>query len=162
MADYKALATNRRARYDFAVTDTVLAGIVLTGAEVKSVRGGHVSMSGSFASFRASELWLNNLHISPYPPATLNDYVPTRARKLLVHRHQLGQLARASQSGRSIIVLSIGHSGSYIKVELGMGRGRKRYDKREHIKRREAKRDAAKLLRRRPYAISVRLIVSNK
>lgn len=150
MADYKAFATNRRARYDFAVTDTVLAGIVLTGAEVKSVRGGHITLHGSFATFRGAELWLNNVHISPYPPATLNDYVPTRPRKLLVHRRQLDQLAHASQSGQSIIVLSIGSSGSFIKVELGLGRGRKRYDKREHIKQRQAKRDVAKLLRRRP------------
>jgi len=149
MADYTLLAANRRARYDYQINDTLLAGIRLSGAEVKSIRAGHVRLNGSFAGFRSGELWLNNVHISPYPPAKQEDYQPTRTRKLLLKRQQLAQLARASQSGHSIVVLSVGQSGSYVKVELGIGRGRKRYDKREHIKRREAKRDAAKAMRRR-------------
>lgn len=149
MADYKLLAANRRARYDYQVNDTILAGIRLSGAEVKSIRAGHIRLNGSFATFRSGELWLNNVHISPYPPAKQEDYQPTRARKLLVQRRQLAELARHTQAGLSIVVLSIGQSGSYIKVELGIGRGRKRYDKREHIKRREARRDAAKAIRRR-------------
>jgi SsrA-binding protein len=113
------------------------------------VRGGHANLHGSFASLRGGELWLNNTHISPYPPAKQESYEPTRQRKLLLTRQQLDELARSVHSGYSIVVLSLGTSGSFIKVELGLGRGRKRYDKREHIKRREAKRDAAKALRQR-------------
>ena len=149
MPDYKALITNRRARYDYQLDETLVAGLALAGHEVKSARAGHVNLKGAFASFRGNELWLNNVHISPYPPAGTTDYVPTQARKLLLHRRQLDQLVAAAKSGRSIVVLSLGVSGPRLKVELGIGRGQKHYDKRESIKRRQAERDAAKALRGR-------------
>lgn len=149
MPEYKALISNRKANFDYALNERLLAGVVLTGQEVKSLRAGHAHLKGAFATLRGNELWLNNTHISAYPPAKSEGYDPTRARKLLVKRNQLAELARSAQSGLSIVVLSIGVSGSYIKVELGIGRGRKRHDKREVIKQRQANREAAKVIKSR-------------
>lgn len=146
---YKTIAVNRRSRHDYEIKDKLMAGIVLQGHEVKSVRAGHVQLKGAYVQFIHGELWLVNAHISAYPTASLSGYQPTRPRKLLVHKRELEQFAGARQSGQVLAVLSIGLSGRLIKVELGVGRGRKLHDKRERIKRREADLEAAKAIKRR-------------
>jgi SsrA-binding protein len=143
---YKTIATNRRARHDIEVKERLMAGIALAGHEVKSVRNGHVQLKGTYADFIQNELWLINAHISPYPKAKVADYEPGRSRKLLLHRQQLNKLIGAKQSGQVIAVLGIGLVGNLIKVELGVGRGRKAHDKRQHIKRRQADLEAAKAM----------------
>lgn len=148
MNKYRPIATNRRAKFDYEIEDRILAGIVLTGPEVKSIRNGHVSLKGSFAHFRNAELWLNNMHVSPYPPAHDMPHDSERPRKLLVHKSQLSNLHTQKQSGRNLVVCSIGVSGPYIKAEIGIGRGKKRYDKRETIKRRQAERDTKRSIKK--------------
>lgn len=146
---YKPITINRRSQHDYDIKDRVLAGIALQGHEVKSVRAGHVQLKGAYAEIVNGELWLLNAHISPYPAAKLSDYQPTRSRKLLVHKRELEQFASARQSGQALAVMSVGLSGRLIKVELGIGRGRKLHDKRERIKRREADLEAAKAIKAR-------------
>jgi len=147
MTNYRPITINRRATFDYDIQDRVLAGIVLRGSEVKSVRNGHASLKGAFAAFKDGELWLSNMHVSPYPPAHDQQHEPDRPRKLLLHKKQLQDLQDQKLAGRSIVVCSIGASGPYIKVELGIGRGKKKHDKREAIKRRQADRDAARAIR---------------
>ena len=144
--DYKIITVNRQARRNYDIKERLLAGIVLEGHEVKSIRAGHVQLKGAYADFHGNELWLINAHISPYPPAKLSGYQPTRSRKLLLHRRQLDHVASVKQAGQAVAVISLGLSGRMIKVELGLGRGRKNRDKRELIKRRQADRDAARAL----------------
>lgn len=144
--DYKIIATNRRARHDYDVKEHILAGIVLEGHEVKSIRAGHVQLKGAYADVLQNEVWLINAHVSPYPAAKLSSYNPTRSRKLLLHRRQIDHIASAKRSGQVLAVVSLGLSGRLIKVELGIGRGRKSQDKRELLKRRQADRDAAKAI----------------
>lgn len=149
MPNYHPIARNRRATYDYEIKERLLAGVVLRGPEVKSVRAGHVSLKGAFANFHNNELWLNNVHISPYPPAHDQPQDPDRTRKLLLHKKQIDQLNSQKQSGLQIVVCSIGLSGPYIKVELGIGHSKKRHDKRETIKRRQASREAQRSIKNR-------------
>jgi SsrA-binding protein len=144
--DYRIIATNRTAKRNYDIQDKFLAGVVLEGHEVKSARNGHVQLKGAYADFRGHELWLINAHIAPYPPAKLDGYEPSRSRKLLLHRQQLNQIAAARQNGLAIAVISIGRAGRLLKVELGVGRGRKKHDKRQVLKRRQADMEAAKAI----------------
>lgn len=150
MPRYKPIATNRRARFDYELTDSLIGGLVLSGHEVKSIRAGHVSLKGAFATIMAGELWVNNVHVTPYPPAKLPaGYDPTHARKVLVHAKQLAELIAHKQAGRNIVVQSVGVQGRFIKVELGVGRSKKQYDKRETIKRRQNDREARRAIKNR-------------
>ena len=137
----KIIARNKRATFDYEIDKRVMAGVVLSGHEVKSVRTGNVSLKNSFASIKDHELWLNNVHIGQYGKSDIKDYEPTRSRKLLVHKHELDQLVGSKAGGQTIVVLAIGTGGRFIKVELGVGRGKKKHDKRQTLKKRSAERD---------------------
>lgn len=137
----KVIAKNRRASFDYSLTETLLAGVVLQGHEVKSVRGGDVSLAGSFAHIKDGELWLINCHIGPYKYAELSNYEPTTTRKLLVHKEQLKKLQTAKLNGMHIVPKAIGLQGRFIKLELGIGRSAKRQDKRQNIQKRDTDRD---------------------
>ncbi|MCZ6464772.1 MAG: SsrA-binding protein SmpB [Proteobacteria bacterium] len=145
------IATNRRARHDYEILDTVEAGLVLRGPEVKSLRNGKASLSDAYALIRRGEMFLHNLHISPYAPATRENPDPRRERKLLLHRSQIAKLeGRVAQRGLTLIPLSLYFKGGRAKVELALARGRARYDKREAIRRREDRRETDRALRRDP------------
>jgi SsrA-binding protein len=142
----KILATNKRARYDYEIGKTFIAGVVLSGQEVKSARSGAISLKGSFVQFRGHEAFLTNATISAYKNAVgLENYDPLQYRKLLLHKKQLEELREAIQSGgMSVLPLAMGLDHNLIKVELGLGRGKKRYDKRQTIKKRDMLRDAGR------------------
>jgi SsrA-binding protein len=143
------VATNRRARYDYDLTQRVEAGLVLTGSEIKSIRGGHANIAEGYARFQGDELWLYNVHIAPYAAAR-ESHELTRPRKLLLHRSELARLERAlrEQPGTTIVPLRLYLTRGLAKVEIGLGRGRRRYDKRQAIAKREAERTMQRALRR--------------
>jgi SsrA-binding protein len=137
----KILASNRRAKFDYDISETLVAGVVLSGAEVKSAKAGHISLKGSYATINRGELYLLNAHISPYASAKSESFEQTRSRKLLIHKTQLNRLIGLKQSGLSLVPLAIGQERGLVKVEVGIGRGRKVHDKRSSIKARQAQRD---------------------
>lgn len=141
---------NRRAHFDYTLGEEVVAGLELTGPEVRAARDGHVQLKGSFVSIRGGELWLNNASFS----VKLNDKsqpgarsVDTRARKLLIKRKQIDSLEAARQKGMTIVPLKLLTAGRYIKVVIALGKGKKTYDKRETIKRRDQDRDTQRALK---------------
>lgn len=140
----KIVAKNKRARFDYQIKETLIAGLVLSGHEVKSVKSGHISLKGSFITVRSGEAWLTNAHITQYKQATnLPSYDPERSRKLLLHRRQIDEIIGAIKTqGQSIVPLAVGIERGLVKVELGIGKGKKNYDKRETIKRSDMLRDA--------------------
>ena len=142
----KLLAKNRRANFDYQIEGKLVAGLVLSGAEVKSTKLGHASLKGSFVNIRDNEVWLNNATITPYNRAGNRAGLdPTRARKLLLHRKQIDEITNEKLSGKQIVPLALLEEKGLIKVEIGLGKSKKLYDKRETIKRRtqelEAQRD---------------------
>lgn len=138
----KILAKNRRANYDYAISEKMVAGVALTGAEVKSIKAGHVSLKGAYVNILTGEAYLIGAHVIPYQNAP--DFESERSRKLLLHRRQINQLMERRQAGLSAVPLAILEQKGLIKVEIGIGRGKKRFDKRESIKRREQEREAAR------------------
>lgn len=141
----KLLAKNRRATYDYELTERLVAGLALSGAEVKSIKNGHASLKGSFVTLREGEAWLNNAHVTPYQPGgQLSAPEPTRLRKLLLHRKQLDNLIIEKRGGMSVVPTALLLQGNLIKLEIGIGRGKKRYDKRETLKRRDNEREIAR------------------
>jgi len=140
----KIIAKNRRARFDYDITEILVAGLVLSGAEVKSVKSGHTSLKGSFISIHNDEAYLTNAHINPYKFSSHQaDYDPTQSRKLLLHRKQIDEIRSKIQSeGMTVVPLSIGLERGLIKVEVGVGRGKKLHDKRQVVKKRDMLRDA--------------------
>jgi len=144
-----AVATNRRARYDYEITQRIEAGLVLTGSEIKSIRAGRANIAEGYGRFREGELWLYNAHIAPYAAAR-EGHEPTRPRKLLLHRGELERLERAlrEQSGTTLVPLRLYLTRGLAKVEIGLGRGRRRYDKRQAIAKRDAERTMQRALRR--------------
>ena len=149
MRRMKVLAKNRRASFDYELTEHLVAGLVLSGDEVKSLKSGFGSLKGSFISLRDNEAYLTAAHITPYSKANSKaDIDPTRNRKLLLHRRQIDSLIAHKQSGLSVVPTALLLAGSLIKIEIGIGRGKKRYDKRETMKRRDTERDIARQLKR--------------
>jgi len=145
----KLLAKNRRATYDYELTERLVAGLALTGAEVKSIKAAHASLKGSFVSLRGGEAFLTNAHVTPYQPAghaTAPD--PTRGRKLLLHRRQLDELVAHKQSGLSVVPTALLLDHNLVKLEIGIGRGKKRYDKRQTIKQRDTARELSRTIKR--------------
>lgn len=136
-----ALAKNTKARYDYDIKDTLDAGLVLTGSEVKSVRGGNVSLKGSYVTVAQNEVQLINAHIGQYKYAPSENYNPTRSRKLLLNKREIDSLIGA-EKGLTIVPLEIytGPRGK-LKLKIGVGRGRKKQDKREYIKNRDAEKE---------------------
>jgi SsrA-binding protein len=146
----KVIAKNKRARHDYHVVDSVEAGVVLKGTEVKSVRLGKVQLVDSFARVEAGELYLHGAHISPYEQGNRFNVDPRRKRKLLMHKTEIARLERqVMEKGMALIPLSVYLKGGRVKVEIGVCRGKKTYDKRDTIRKRDAERDAERALRRR-------------
>jgi len=139
----KVITTNRRARHEFFILDTVEAGIVLTGAEVKSIRQGKVSLTDAFCAAVGGEMWLKNAQITPYEKGSYFNTEARADRKLLLHQAEIQKLAgKAGQQGLSIIPLQVYLKGSLVKVEIALVKGKKLYDKRETIKQRDVQRSA--------------------
>ncbi|MBM3723340.1 MAG: SsrA-binding protein SmpB [Actinobacteria bacterium] len=148
--DKELIASNRRARYDYAFEDVFEAGLVLTGSEVKSLRAKRANLNDGYALMRGGELWLHGVHIPEYSPATWTNHEPRRVRKLLIHRGQLQRLiGRLSEKGLTIVPISLYFKNGYAKVELGLGRGKQRHDKRRAIAEKEAATEMRKAVGRR-------------
>ncbi|GAX90767.1 SsrA-binding protein SmpB [Effusibacillus lacus] len=144
----KALAQNRKASHDYFVEDTFEAGIVLTGTEIKSVRQGKANLQDSFARISNGEAWLINMHISPFEQGNRFNVDPTRTRKLLLHKSEIMKLlGQTKEKGYSLIPLKLYVRNGYCKVLLGLAKGKKNYDKRESIAKRDAQRDMQRALR---------------
>jgi len=149
-AGRKIIASNRKARHDYTILDTLEAGIALTGTEVKSLRSGRASLVDGFATITDDELWLRNVHIAEYAEGTWTNHAPRRVRKLLVHRMELDRLAgKLKEGGLALIPLSMYFKDGRVKVELGLGRGKKSYDKRQDMAKRDADREIARYAGRR-------------
>lgn len=144
------IAQNKKAYHDYFVDDTYEAGISLFGTEVKSVRQGKVNLKDSYVSVKTGEAFLIGAHISPYEKGNIFNRDPLRQRKLLLHKREISKLiGLTSQEGYTLIPLKMYFKGSYVKVLLGVCRGKKNYDKREDIARRDAKRDMDRALKER-------------
>ena len=143
----KLVARNRKARHEFEILDTYEVGIVLKGPEVKSLRAGEVSFQDAFAQVTAGEVWLHNLHISPYQQANRFNVDPVRPRRLLLNRQEIRQLAvKTDEKGLTLVPLEIYFSRGYAKLQLAVGRGKKLHDKRETLKRRQQDREARRAI----------------
>lgn len=144
------LADNRRARFDYAIEERVEAGLALTGTEIKSLRAGHVSLRDGYVKIEKGEAWLRNVHISPWTHSGYGNHEPLRARKLLLHRGEIAHLVGAvAQKGYTIVPLRLYTKQGRAKVELALARGKRRYEKRQVIKEREATREMDAAIRRR-------------
>jgi SsrA-binding protein len=143
------VAVNRRAFHDYFVDEKYECGVVLTGTEVKSLRAGRCNLRDGFARIDENEAWLENVHISPYEQGNLMNHEPIRPRKLLLHRKQIATLiGKVRQKGYTLIPLRVYFVRNHAKVELGLARGKREYDKREAIAERDAKREIARVMRR--------------
>jgi len=144
----KVAIRNRKARHEFEILEELEAGLVLVGAEVKSLRDGKASFTDSFARVEDGELWLHNLHITPYAYANLQAPDPLRPRKLLVRRQELRRLsAKVSEQGLTLVPLEIYFTRGLAKVKLAVGRGKKLHDKRQSLKRQEMQREVDRAVR---------------
>ncbi len=146
---FKAVATNRKARHDYSFEDTFEAGIALTGTEIKSVRAGQVSLRDSFATIKDGEMWLINVHIAAYRQAAQFNHEPRRPRKLLMHRREINRLTgKLQEKGLTLIPLRLYLKNNLAKVELGLGRGKRQYDKRATLKAKESRREVDRAIAR--------------
>jgi len=138
----KVIATNRKAYHDYFIEETLEAGLVLTGTEIKSVRGGRVNLRDSYVRIERGEAWLLNVHIAPYEQGNRYNVNPTRDRKLLLHRPEILRLqGKAQAKGMTIVPLRVYLRGNRAKVELALAKGKRQYDKREAIAQRDAERE---------------------
>jgi SsrA-binding protein len=148
--DKKIIARNRRARHDYHIEDTVEAGLMLTGTEVKSLRAGRASLTDGFGQVSDDEMWLHNVHIPVYEQGTWTNHEPRRIRKLLLHRKEIDRLATATRErGLTLVPLSLYFKDGRAKVELALARGKRTYDKRHDLAERDAAREVDRALRRR-------------
>lgn len=148
---HKLVATNRKAWHDYTIEETFEAGLVLTGTEVKSLRAGKANLRDSFARISGNEVWVHNLHISPYEFGNRWNHEPTRERKALLHRAEIRRLVgKVQQQGYTLVPLKLYFNERGIaKLELGLAKGKKKWDKREAIARRTAEREAERALKAR-------------
>jgi SsrA-binding protein len=138
----KIICQNRKAYFDYFIDDVIEAGIVLTGPEVKSIRMGKANINDGFARIQKGEVYLHNAHISPYPFTPQDSYDPTRTRKLLLHRREIKRLiGKTEEKGYTLIPLKLYFRDQHVKVELGLAKGKKKYDKRETMRRRDEERE---------------------
>jgi SsrA-binding protein len=146
----KNVATNRRARHDYELLERVECGMVLTGDEVKSLRAGRASLTDCFARVRSGEMWLEGMHIPPYEQGDKRTHQPMRPRKLLLHRREIAHLdANVNEKGLSLVPLRVYFSHGIAKVELALAKGKRRYEKRHAIAKREAQREIERATGRR-------------
>jgi SsrA-binding protein len=144
------IARNKRARHDYAIEDTYEAGVALTGTEVKSLRHGRASLVDGFALVSDGEVWLHNVHIPEYTLGTWTNHAPTRTRKLLLHRGEIDRLIRkTTEQGLTLVPLSLYFKDGKVKVELAVARGKREYDKRQDLAKRDAAREVERAIRRR-------------
>ncbi len=137
----KVIAQNKKAGFDYFIEETIEAGIVLLGTEIKSARKGKVQLKDAFVRIRGGEAWISNMHISPYEQGNQFNHDPLRSRKLLLHKKQInGLIGESKVDGASIIPLKMYLKDGYAKVLIGVGKGKKKYDKREDLKKKDAKR----------------------
>jgi len=138
----KTVAVNRRARHQFAIEETLEAGLALTGTEIKSIRAGRVNLAEAYARIERGEAWLIGAHIAPYEQGNRNNHEPTRTRKLLLHRDQISELVGRTQAkGFTLVPLKLYIRNGMAKLEIGIARGKKAYDKRRTIAERDARRE---------------------
>ena len=146
---HRTITQNRKAFHDYNILERVEAGLVLTGTEIKSIRTGRVNIGGAYVRPEKGELWLVNCHIAQYQDGTVNNHDPLRPRKLLLHKEQVRDLAAAvSQKGQTIVPLRVYIRNHVAKVELGLARGKRQYDKRRAIIDRDRDREAQRAVRR--------------
>ena len=148
--DIKIVSRNRKARHDYTITDTIEAGLVLMGSEIKSIRAGRANIAEGYVQLRDGEMWLLGVHISPYEQASRFGHEPLRPRKLLLHRREISQLARQiREKGITLVPLQVHLKNGRAKVELGVARGKKQYDKREALRKKDIGRQIERELRQR-------------
>ena len=147
---FKVISNNKKAYFLYEITETYEAGIQLTGTEVKSLREGRVNLRDGFAQIRNGEAWLLNVHISPYQASgSYFNHEPRRTRKLLLNRREISKLTGSiEQKGLTLVPLKMYFKGNWVKISIGLGRGKKIHDKRETIKRRQDQRDMARAMKR--------------
>jgi len=146
--EIKTIATNRKAHHDYTILETMEAGIVLTGSEIKSIRTGDVSMGDAYVRAERGEMWLFNTYIARYNAASYQGHEPTRTRKLLLHRKQIRQLiSQTKEKGFTLVPLKLYIKDSYAKLEIAVARGKKLYDKREAIGKRENARNLDRVMK---------------
>ncbi len=144
------VARNRRARHDYHIEDVVEGGLVLTGTEVKSLRAGRASLTDGFAEISDGEVWLHGVHIPQYTQGTWTNHEPRRIRKVLLHRREIDRLAsQTAERGLTIVPLSLYFKDGRAKVELALARGKRTYDKRQDLARKDAAREVERAFRRR-------------
>ena len=149
-AGEKVLAQNKTARLNYFIDDTYEAGIVLVGTEVKSIREGRANLKDSYALVKEGEVWLHEMHVSPYSHGNRYNHEPLRTRKLLLHSREIKRLyGKSREKGLTLIPLKLYFKNGKVKVEIGVGRGKKLYDKREDMKLRDDRRDMQRALRER-------------
>jgi SsrA-binding protein len=147
----QTVAENRKARHDYFIEERFEAGLALTGSEIKSVRSGRINLRGSYGRVVSGEVWLYDVHISPYEQSGVYfNHEPTRPRKLLLHRREINRIAgQVERQGFTLVPLRVYFKGRRAKIELGLARGKKLYDKRDDIAKREANRDIERALKAR-------------
>ena len=151
----KMIAQNRKARHDYAIVDTYEAGLVLTGTEVKSLRLGRASLVDGFATIDDGEVYLRNVHIPEYTQGSWTNHEPRRTRKLLLHKGEIERLiGKTKESGLTLVPLSLYFSKGKVKVEIGLARGKKSYDKRQDLAKRDANREITRAMGRRTKGMS--------
>ena len=147
---HKVVSTNRKARHDYEILDTYEAGLVLLGSEIKSIRAGHVNLREGFIQARGDELWLLNTHIASYEQAGRYGHDPLRPRKLLLHRREIDRImSRVQEKGLTIIPIVLYLVRGRAKIEIALARGKRQYDKRESLRRRDSQRQIERSLRDR-------------
>ena len=150
MEAVKIVTVNRKAYHDYIIEDSIEAGIVLTGTEIKSIREGRVNLSDAYAKTEGGELWLHGVHIAQYSCASVYNHDPKRPRKLLLHRKELIHLTRKrDQAGNTLVPLKLYLKKGLAKIELGVAKGKKLYDKRETLRRKETNREMDRAIKRR-------------
>ncbi|MFE6168453.1 SsrA-binding protein SmpB [Viridibacillus arvi] len=138
----KVLAQNKKAGHDFFIEETIEAGMVLQGTEIKSIRNGRVQLRDSYVRVNGNEAWISNMHVSPYEQGNRFNHDPLRSRKLLLHKRQIAELiGRVKRDGYTIVPLKMYIKDGYAKLLIGVGKGKKNYDKRDDLRKKEAKRD---------------------
>ncbi|MBI3110228.1 MAG: SsrA-binding protein SmpB [Ignavibacteriales bacterium] len=145
----RVIVSNRKARHEYHILDTLEAGIALRGTEVKSLRKGNANLQDAYALVKNGEIWLLGMHISPYEQGNINNHDPVRTRKLLLQKKEIRKLlAKVQEKGLTLVPLSVYFKGAYAKVELAIAQGKKSYDKRAALKERDARREISQRLKR--------------
>jgi SsrA-binding protein len=148
--EVRVVASNRKAYHDYTIEDTFEAGIVLIGSEIKSLRAGRANLRDGYAAIENGEVWMHNVHIAPYDPASRYGHEPRRKRKLLLHKREIARLdRRVQEKGYTLVPVRLYLRGNLAKVELALARGKRQYDKRAAIAERDARRRAERAIRER-------------